>query len=323
MAGINKTVVQTDSVRECRFYMRYIANHFRTIDRENIVDNFSDTEICCRIINQHIRYVHTHEPSIEACIMNLKVQFLKSIIPDNNFLWLKQDKRATFWVWGELALKGRMNDEINEILTNEKGNNVGKYWYSEAKLNSSPINHEQRFNLIIDTIDFICSYSPIYASKMIIWLNNKLIEWRESQKIIIKNSWLTPENEKDCFKAYQDIKDHQESTKTSSNNNFYPVNIPEPLNAEEAYFSFYAMHDLWDTTLKASRELNDRMSKNKSQMKYRRKKKENEMLSEISSEASDKLKFISEFYKKSSVQVLENLISDRYKGIQIGINNQD
>lgn len=322
MAGMNKTVVQTDSVRECRFYMRYIANHFRTIDRENIVDNFSNTEICCRIINQHIRYVHTHEPSIEACIRNLEVQYLKSIIPDDNFFWLKQNKRAAFWVWGNLALNGFMNEEINKYLT-KNGTPPKKYWYSEAKLNTSPINHEQRFNLIVDVIDFICSLSADYAAKIIVWLNNKLIEWRKVQNKIINNAWLTPESEKECFWAYHYIKNNQEQTKSSSDNPLYPVNIPIPLDAEEAYLSFYAMHDLWDTDIEEQYKVNERMSKTRSNNEYRRRKAEKNMLSEISPEGKEKLTFLSDFYKTSKVEVLDTLISERYKGIQVRINNQD
>lgn len=319
MAGTSKVVVKTNSVRECRFYMRYIANNFRVLNRENIVDNFSDTEICCRIINQHIRYVHSDVSSIDECIRVLEIQYLKTIISDDNFLWLKQNKRATFWVWGNLALKGFMNGEINKFL----GTDLQKHWYSDAKLSLSPINHEQRFNLVIDTVDFICSFSTDYASKMIVWLNNKLIEWRESQGSIINIPWLTPENERECFWAYNYMKDHQEKNKASSDNILYPVSIPIPLDSEEAYLSFYAMHDLWDVDINESYKVNERMSKTRSQNEYRRRKAEKNMLSEISPEGVEKLKFLSDFYKSTKVQVLDTLISERYRGIQIRINAQD
>jgi hypothetical protein len=60
---------------------------------------------------------------------------------EDNFLWLKEDKRAAFWVWGELALNGAMNAEINKIL----GTPSDFIWYKKARLNMSPINHEQRY----------------------------------------------------------------------------------------------------------------------------------------------------------------------------------
>lgn len=316
MASVKKVRIKTTSVRECRFYMRYILNHFRTLDREYTIDNFSDTEICCRIINQHIRNICTTDSGIEECINNLEFQYLRSIIQEDNFLWLKENKRATFWVWGELALNGEMNKEINKSI----GMPLNKYWYKDANLYSSPINHEQRYNSIVDVIDFICSYSPLYTTKIITWINNQLILWRKAQKDIIQVDWVTPENEKDSLWAYNYIKDYQIKNKISENDNFFPVNIPTPLSAEEVCLSFYALHDLWNTTLEKSKEVNERMLKTHNQSVWRRNNAEKKMLSQISDVNCEKLKFLSEHYKITEMDVLNILIEDRFKGVSMTIN---
>lgn len=318
MATVKKTSIKTSSVRECRFYMRYMVNHFKTLDRGYIIDNFSDTEICCRILNQHIRNINVTDTGLEACINNLEFQYLKSIIPEDNFLWLKENKRATYWVWGDLALNGEMNNELNKILDTPPDT----FWYGDAGLNMTPISHEQRYDLIIDVIDFICSRSPRYAVNITTWINKKLMLWRNVQKDIIHVEWITPENEKDSFWAYRYLRDYQEANKKSEHNNFFPVNIPVPLNAEEACLSFYALHDLWDTRLVTSREVNARMLKTHSQRVWRKKSAEAKMLAEISDINSERLKFLSEYFNITEVDVLNKLIEDRYQGVSTTIHHR-
>lgn len=313
-----KSSVKTNSVRECRFYMRYIDNNFRTLDRDYMIENFSDTEICCRIINHHIRNVNKIETDIEKCIRNLEFQYLKSIIPEDNFLWLREDKRATYWIWGELALNGSMNAEINKIL----GTSPDIFWYEKARLNISPVNHEQRYNLIVDVVDFICSISLGNTVAMITWINNKLILWRQVRQRIINVEWVKPENSKLCFWAYNYVKDFQEEHKTSEDNNFYPVNIPVPLNAEEACLSFYALHDLWDAPLEVSSEVNMKMLKTHNQRVWRKNKRIKEMQAQLSDESIEKLKFLTEHFKISDVEVLNKLIEDRFNGVSLSINNK-
>lgn len=313
-----KVSVKTNSVRECRFYMRYIDNNFRTLDRDYVIEDFSDTEICCTIINYHIRNINKIENDIEKCIRNLEFQYLKAIIPEDNFLWLREDKRATYWVWGELALNGPMNAEINEIL----GVSTDIVWYEKARLNISPINHEQRYNLIVDVIDYICSVSSQNTTRMITWINNKLILWRRSQKYIIRVEWVSPENEKDCFWAYNYLKDFQEEHKTSDDDNFFPVKIPIPLNAEEACLSFYALHDLWNVKFDVSSEVNKKMLKTYNQRTWRKNKRMKEMQAQLSDESIEKLKFLTEHFKLSDVEVLNKLIEDRFNGVSLSINNK-
>ncbi|MGZ0302456.1 hypothetical protein ACTM6I_18370 [Citrobacter freundii] len=318
MANAKKTSVQTKSVRECRFYMRYMVNHFRTLDREYIVENFSDTDICCRIINQHIRNINNIDAGIEKCISNLEFQYLKTIIQEDNFLWLKEDKRATYWVWGELALNGTMNTEINKAL----GTSSDFFWYDKARLNLSPINHEQRYNLIIDLVDFICCCTSQYTANMVTWLNNKLILWRQVQRNIIHVDWVVPENERSSFWAYNYVKDYQEKNKASEHDNFYPVKIPVPLNAEEACLSFYALHDLWNVKLDVSSEVNARMLKTYSQRAWRNRKSMEEIKSQVSEENVEKLKFLSEYFRVSNAEVLNKLIEDRFNGVNTAINKK-
>ncbi|ANZ89375.1 MULTISPECIES: hypothetical protein [Enterobacterales] len=318
MVTAKKASVQTESVRECRFYMRYMVNNFRALDREYIIENFSDTKICCRIINYQIRKNNKIEDDVNECITNLEFQYLNSIIPEDNFLWLKEDKRAAFWVWGELALNGAMNAEINKIL----GTPSDFIWYKEARLNMSPINHEQRYNLIIDVIDFICSRSSRYAVNMITWVNNKLIDWRKVQRDIIHVEWLTPDNVRGCFWAYEYIRDYQEANKISEHDDFYPVKIPIPLNAEEACLSFYALHDLWNADLELSLAVKERMMKTYTQRTWRKNKRIEAMHSQISDENMDKLKFLTEHFKISTVDVLNKLIEERFNGVSLSINNR-
>lgn len=311
--------VKTSSVRECRFYIRYIANNYRMLNKENIINNFSDTEICCRIINQHIRYVSSYDKLIEDSILDLETQFLKNTIPDDNFLWLKEDKRATFWVWGQLALKGYMNDEINRILNTSPET----FWYKEAKAILSPVNHEQRYNAIIDVIDYICSVSYSHCTEITVWINNKLLDWRHAQKSLVKVPWLSPENEKECYKAYNYIKKRQEEYKETEDDNFSPVKIPEPLNAEEACLSFYALHDLWNCTIERSHEINKTMLSSRAQRIRREKIAEKKRMESLSEEGKEKLKFLAKHYNCSETSLLDMLISDRYRGICMSVNNSD
>ncbi|ECI8027801.1 hypothetical protein E2G82_27180 [Salmonella enterica subsp. enterica serovar Ramatgan] len=310
--------VKTSSVRECRFYIRYIANNFQMLNKENIISNFSDTEICCRIINQHIRHVFSHDKDIEECILNLETQFLKNTIPDDNFLWLKEDKRATFWVWGQLALKGYMNDEINRVLNTSPET----FWYKEAKAILSPVNHEQRYNAIIDVIDYICSISSSHCTEMTVWINNKLLGWRHAQKTLVKVPWLSPEDEKECYEAYNYIKKRQEEYKETEDDDFFPVKIPEPLNAEEAYLSFYALHDLWNSTPERSHEINKTMLATRGQRVRRQKIAEKKRMESLSEEGKEKLKFLAKHYNCSETSLLDMLISDRYRGISMSVNNK-
>jgi hypothetical protein len=57
---------------------------------------------------------------------------------------------------------------------------------------------------------------------MITWVNNKLIDWRKVQRDIIHVEWLTPDNVRGCFWAYEYIRDYQEANKISEHDDFIP-----------------------------------------------------------------------------------------------------
>lgn len=310
MAVNHLPLIKTKDLRVCRFFIRYIRIKIPANDICEFDENSIDSIMSCRLINKYISENIPPE-NRELFILGMERAYNKTIIQESFFKLLIDDKRATFYLWGKLQFDDKYNARLRK-LTNQYNDN----WCKQFGLSESPISHMERYNSLIYFFDNICV--EIKSSiEVVSFLNDFYIFWRKINPGLINVSWLKVDDEDGCYWAYKYIKAHQESTKPDSNNKLWPVNIPNPLSAEEAYLSFYVMSDLWGSDFSASVELIRRMSKSWGQRIYRKKLSTKKNLLEISDEHKEKLSFLSDFYKKDKTQVIEMLIEERTKGIEV------
>lgn len=100
-------------------------------------------------------------------MLHLQETYNVSFFPLKYFSWVKSNKLACMWLWM------KFHTEILPETVRKAGNVKGieiplrpfiKYRYSdELDLNQTPVNHEERFNLIIN---FIYKHSEKYRTEI-------------------------------------------------------------------------------------------------------------------------------------------------------------
>lgn len=302
--------IKLNDERFLKFYRNYVILKFPQVAYSSKVLQNGDLGFSEKVLNTYLeQYIPVLENRLDF-IHQMEVALDKVIIPENCFSWFKNNKRATFWLWGMLWYDGACNHEIYRLLNQPQN----AFFYKRAELSSSPENHEARFSLIINLIDYICfTYENKYA--LICFLEGCLKKWRDGINSQKKIKWLIPENEDVCKWAYSYLKKYCGDT-----SNF--PSIPSPLGVEEMYHAFYAMIDLWLVQPEKIDAFTLKINKAFYQKTFRKKQAEKKGRSVLSEKHEERLLFLVSYYKSERAAVLEMLIDDRIRGIETKLSKQ-
>lgn len=314
MIDSTRLTIRTNDFRSCRFYFHYIqANVPSSINVVFDVNN-PDTALSCRIINDALEAYFPDNSVRLGFIRRMELNLSTTIIAEKNFDWFKDDTRATYWLWGSLFLDSRCNQDINDAL--DLHSNA---WYKDLNIPESPASHSERYNCIVMFIDRLCLQTR-RTPALRIWLSKTLNFWRKHATRLTRFKWLQNEGNDIAVWAYHAMLKYQQNHKSTDNDPLNPVAIPHPVNAEEALHSFYALLDLWKIDNEIQKNTITKINKAYYQRTFRKKQAVMKGREEISDEHSKKLSFLASHYHSDKISVLEMLIEDRMRGIEIATN---
>ncbi|MGL5455528.1 MAG: hypothetical protein ACRDB3_11615 [Citrobacter telavivensis] len=317
MVESNRLKINTRDLRVCRFYFIYIQRELPATKSLLFDTGNPDTETSVRIING---VLETYIPSPEAraiFINRMELSLSTTILPEKLFSWLCDDKRAAYWFWGSLSLDTDFNRSINKAI----GLDSYQSWYKLSGLSESPSNHNERYNIILALLDYICTYSQ-NTPAMRKWLEEKKIYWKNHVVFLVRFKWLTPEDIEVCRWAYSYIQNFQKENAPDNSSSLDPVQIPAPLNVEEMFHAVYGLIDLWKDGKGIQSQLITKMKKAHYQKKFRKKLAAKRGREEISEVHKERLESLARFYRTDKASVLEMLIDERTKGLEVMLSRR-
>ncbi|MEX5869531.1 hypothetical protein [Providencia hangzhouensis] len=297
----NQPLIKINNHRELNFYIAYLRSYsiFPPIIKHDNLKLASEA-LSNTLSKNHVNH---------DFILDMKLAYDNVILPEESFDWLDEDKRALFYFFGCLKFRKCLNNFINTLMPLHSDN-----WYEKANITSSSFNHKERLILMMSFFDFLC------IEKRSIEPANTLMQsfhetWDRVHSNVLWVSWLSPEDKEGCQWAYNYLLDYQIKNKPEEDDPLFPVKLPTPKSAEEFYYSFYAMHDLWSEPLETSRVNIEKMNKAWAQRKYRAKKSQSKLINHLNTEDRQALNMLCEHYQKTEMDVITLLIQDRAKGI--------
>lgn len=311
--NVRSSIVVKD-IRTSRFLFWYIRNNIQGMKQFAFDGNNPDTALSERIINTALEVGCPDPIQRSNFISTLELAINTTLLPEKYFSWLKENERATFWLWGLMCLDSRCMESINKKL----GTNSN--WYHKAGLTDSPVSHSERYSIIVALLDFI-NIETNQAPLMRQWLYDRLVFWRANDHQQVKLRWLTQDHTDICTWAYNYIKKFQKEHASGEGNKLDPVHIPEPLNSVETFHSIFAMLDLWVASDEIQQKAIRKINKAFYQKNFRRKQSEKRERESISDAHEERLNFLAEFYKSDKMSVIERLIDERVQGIEVRLSH--
>jgi hypothetical protein len=311
--NVRSSIVVKD-IRTSRFLFWYIRNNIQGMKQFAFDGNNPDTALSERIINTALEVGCPDPIQRSNFISTLELVINTTLLPEKYFSWLKENERATFWLWGLMCLDSRCMESINKKL----GTNSN--WYQKAGLTDSPVSHSERYSIIVALLDFI-NIETNQAPLMRQWLYDRLVFWRANDHQQVKLRWLTQDHTDICTWAYNYIKKFQKEHASGEGNKLDPVHIPEPLNSVETFHSIFAMLDLWVASDEIQQKAIRKINKAFYQKNFRRKQSEKRERESISDAHEECLNFLAEFYKSDKMSVIERLIDERVQGIEVRLSH--
>lgn len=310
MVDSSRLNIRTSDIRACRFFFKYIQKNIPQSRHLVFDDNNPDTPLSCRIINDALELYLPDPQTRQMFIRGMELALSTTILADKNFAWLKNDTRATFWMWGSLCLDKKFNQSINK----ELDNNAYTFWYRDLKLPDTPSSHHERLTYIVAFIDYLC-INTANTPAIRRWLTANLNLWRKYAINLNRFKWLNPEDSDNCVWAYRSLKKYQQDYHTEESNPLNPVTLPSPVNSEEAFHTFYALLDLWEVGNDTQAKAIAKLKKAFYQKTFRQKQAARKGREDLSDEHVKKLAFLVNYYRSDKTSVIEMLIDDRVRGI--------
>lgn len=318
-------IIKTTDIRRARFYFKYM-HYFKRCDPINL-SLMKDINGLIDFLNFHLNKNFREREHRVNFIKDMEHSYSNNILEKADFDWIKGSKRACYWLW--LMLKNIEIDKLKrqgfpfpkiengQIYVNKS---VGTFssFLPQNSLNplfSSAINHEQRFNQVVDFFDSSNAYHVTYgyASEKRDFLAEKKSQWTSIQR---KNPlrWLNSADKDQCQWAFQYLQRVVESRRLSTwEYSVLWIEAPMPDNTEEVYLGVSATIDAWNVPEEFRKCLLQDMRKAWSQKKFRAKNEDNAPLNTfIKKTVKEKLTLIAQQDNKHIKDVLEHLISAEF-----------
>ncbi len=282
--------IREGKIRRLTFYKKYIEYHNKS--------NFTFNSLVPneRSINKYLCESHPKVIERNNFIDEMISLCDKYILPDDEFDWVKKDKRICFWLW----LKVRDEKDIDTFYMGLS--KPIRKTYDSFNINDTPLNTKERYNLITSFFDnlnidvkTIREYLSKSKKEVIDIINNK-----------INFNWLKIDNKEQCDWALRYIRN-----KDPIIFNKYITSTECP---EEIYLSVIASFDSWQTSAAEKELFLIKIKKAWSQKKYRDEISDKKLLNTyISQDAKRKLDRLTKGSKKKINEVIEDLINKEYE----------
>lgn len=291
--------------RRCRFYSNYFLEKKRVM---LILPNNKDPKGCERSINALLaEYKFT-----DFDISLMEVERGNVMIPLDEFNWVKTSERGCYWLWG--CLRFSLHDFTDVVQNSISPDNAKSSLYEFFKLNCTPTNTSERFELILEFFDRL---RPNGFYDKINFLHKSKSEWQDKYLSSDVLKWLEKDNFAQCDWVWDYFLKAQKSDDLIA---FWdgsarsPAQFLKPLTSDDKYLAIYASYDLWDAHKDTKTLFLKNINKAWSQKKLRDNREGKKSLNTyLRSEVKDQLDELSRCYEKSKQVVLEMLIENEYK----------
>lgn len=305
-------IIKSRDLRVCDFYAEWL--------RKNHNMNISDTP---RLEGENYRselnwFINKFIPDREAqkkTFSEMEIDREINMLPQENFDWLKNDMRATFWLWGYIYTSRDIELRIRDPDVNIFGPN----WYSRLKLEPSPSSHNERFRLIICFFDRIMINTPHERNLKIEAMRYLKDKWRVIYNRPQPLKWL-PDDEDVVLWAWNTLKKNQQERYDDRKG----INISEPgltiwftpINHSERYLAIRAAIDLWEDAPDTKRLFLLNLNKAWNQQKLRLSRTDKKALNTyLKNDTKNRLDLLAARDGVRISDMLEKLINDYYRNI--------
>ena len=310
-----KAKVRSKDGRVCRFYAQYLAHKF---PGEFPACDPGNAENCLRNVNSFLEDKYTLEFLHNLEVNELEIMAGYAILPDEAFAWLKNNERATFWLWAVIYLDTHNhapfifpNPEPSPIRKPAwQTNNTKLNTYKALGLGESPPTHQARLSLLKDYFDGAHSLNQqgVKMAHMETLKQQWLDNYRQPQRF----TWLNADDEEQCRWFWSRIKEKQAEIpgKTLPITQFFTPSSPR-----DYYLASLTAWDLWQAP-EDSRELfksrvNHAWHQQKQKEKYRQDDKK-AINTYVRKDVKEMLDTLSREYNLRLSDVLEMLITEKY-----------
>ncbi|MEC5321457.1 hypothetical protein VSX61_21395 [Brenneria populi subsp. brevivirga] len=322
--ALSNLMLRCDNVREAKAYLNYCLWHqikpesyfikkYTRRDRTDpnvIIINIEDKNLLGGKFYQDIysailQQYEFVDDNMKYFIQKMIKEKRKIILNEENFIWLKRNERACYWLWLIVS-----NSFSTFEIPDDKLIQFIYLLRTAYRLLGKPHNlpaNKLRYESIVDCFDSVCELKDKKE-----YMLNKLNDlWGDIYKIGGSFSWLekNQNNEEKMKWMWSHMQKHE-----------YLGNIVNkftaPLERNELYFSIYACYDIWNAS-KSEKELFRRNSSNAWNQVHRRKimgKKNRVAINAyVTSDTREKLNEISRVNKGTIGEVIDLLIYDKFK----------
>lgn len=304
--------MKRSNLRISYFYLYWLR-----INKNLIPDgvNYQDAESCRQATNELINRHYPNKEKQTYLLTEMDAACDENILPLESFDWLKQDERATFWLWAYLCKAEDYELGIDPPANAELGSN----WYQRINLSLSPASHLERINIIISFFDNIIITTPPVNH-----LKRQVMDKLKDQWKVIYNrpaplKWL-PDEEEAVRWAWNSLKSLQEERNAPIIGLSFNLSTPgmstwfTALSHSERNLALRTALDSWSDAPDTKRLFLLNLNKAWNQQKLRQSRTDKKALNTyLKNETQMHLDFMADRSGLRISDMLEKLINEHYR----------
>lgn len=308
----SNNLIKSRDMRVCSFYAGWLTVNTRINTRDV---PHQDADSCRRALNQLINQAMPDTEQQARLLSEMETARDENVLPLESFDWLRQDERATFWLWAFLCKARDYEFGIDPPPDSEYRDN----WYQRLSLSLSPVSHQERINIIVTLFDSIIIASPPVTHLKAQVMEKLKDQWKTIYSKPLPLKWL-PDEEDAVLWAWNNLHKVQKDKTGYISSLYMGLKAPglttwfTPLNHAERNLALRAALDLWDDAPDTKRLFLLNLNKAWNQQKLRQSRTDKKALNTyLKNETKMRLDFMAE---RSGVRIsdfLEKLINDHYR----------
>lgn len=217
---------------------RFIDSCFRVLlsKKFQLNTNFVSPEEGAKIINQFITSLEGTPNEKEQLVQSLITEAKQSLLPLDEFSWIKDDERVCYFVWASIYLYYYYSAPNHPTSVAPGQPHTHALYYNQLSLKNNPSDTMERFDEVVKYFDRIPQPSK-WKLDLIAYLKGAWGHIFSSRKPF---SWLEKDNDEQCRWAWEYIR------KTDSYSSSKPMTYQfTPTSTAEIYLAIYAVYDTW------------------------------------------------------------------------------
>lgn len=305
-------LIKSRDMRICTFYSSwlFLNNKINTRDIPH-----HDAESCRQALNDLISRYYPNKEQQSLLLSEMETAREENILPAESFDWLKQDERAAFWLWAYLCKAGDYQIGFEKPANAE----LGQTWYQRLQLSISPINHQERMNIIVSFFDKIVIPTPPVNHLKKHVMEKLKDQWANIYNKPLPLKWLPDEDEAVLW-AWDNLNKLQQEKSTPYGGSRFSLSTPglttwfTPFSHAERSLALRAALDIWDNTPDTKRLFLLNLNKAWNQQKLRQSRTDKKALNTyLKNETKMRLDFMADRSGLRISDMLEKLINEHYR----------